>query len=195
MEQIMDFYYSLPTASMWIPIFAAAAVAFFAYYWYAVQPRRGTLEWITMRENKPTRLTFPKRHPMTRRDILPMLLNHQESHRQAEIDSRQCLSGPHKDDLLVKIDGNLAKTYSSQGQTRTAALSLKLAQREIFEEETGEWPVLLLDDVLSELDHKRQAFVLNRIRGGQVFITCCEEEKQGSLRAGKVIRVENGRAI
>jgi len=74
MEQIMDFYYSLPTASMWIPIFAAAAVAFFAYYWYAVQPRRGTLEWITMRENKPTRLTFPKRHPMTRRDILPMLL-------------------------------------------------------------------------------------------------------------------------
>lgn len=70
----------------------------------------------------------------------------------------------------MEIDGNPAKTYGSQGQTRTAALSLKLAQREIFFQETGEWPVLLLDDVLSELDHRRQAFVLNRIQGGQVFI-------------------------
>lgn len=131
----------------------------------------------------------------TPRDILPMLLSHQESHRQAELDSRQCLSGPHKDDLVVSIDGNLAKTYSSQGQTRTAALSLKLAQREIFEEETGEWPVLLLDDVLSELDHKRQAFVLNRIRGGQVFITCCEEEKLEGLEGGKAFHIQNGKLI
>ena len=100
------------------------------------------------------------------RELLPLLLEHQERHRKAEIDSRQCLSGPHKDDLSVKIGGQEAKTYASQGQTRTAALSLKLAQREIFQEETGEWPVLLLDDVLSELDPRRQAFVLNRIRGG-----------------------------
>jgi len=129
------------------------------------------------------------------RDILPLLLSHQESHRQAEIDSRQCLSGPHKDDLVVSIDGNLAKTYSSQGQTRTAALSLKLAQREIFQEETGEWPVLLLDDVLSELDHKRQAFVLNRIQGGQVFITCCEEEKLEGLEGGRAFRIQNGTIV
>ncbi len=59
---------------------------------------------------------------------------------------------PHKDDLLVEMDGRSAKTYGSQGQTRTAALSLKLAQRDIFFQETGECPVLLLDDVLSELD-------------------------------------------
>ena len=68
-----------------------------------------------------------------------------------------------------------AKTFASQGQTRTAALSLKLASREIFFHETGEWPVLLLDDVLSELDQRRQEFVLRRITGGQVFITCCED--------------------
>lgn len=54
--------------------------------------------------------------------ILPQLLEHQQAHRQAELDSRQCLSGPHKDDLAVEIDGNPAKTYGSQGQTRTAAL-------------------------------------------------------------------------
>ena len=129
------------------------------------------------------------------RELLPLLLEHQEKHRKAEIDSRQCLSGPHKDDLAVTIGGRSAKTYASQGQTRTAALSLKLAQREIFQEETGEWPVLLLDDVLSELDPRRQAFVLNRIRGGQVFITCCEEEKLEGLEGGRAFHIQNGRMI
>ena len=129
------------------------------------------------------------------RELLPLLLEHQEKHRQAEIDARQCLSGPHKDDLSVTIGGQSAKTYASQGQTRTAALSLKLAQREIFQEETGEWPVLLLDDVLSELDAKRQAFVLNRIRGGQVFITCCEEEKLEGLEGGRAFHINDGKLI
>ena len=129
------------------------------------------------------------------REILPMLLDHQESHRQAELDSRQCLSGPHKDDLTVDVNGVSAKTYGSQGQTRTAALSLKLAQREIFQEETGEWPVLLLDDVLSELDPKRQSFVLNRIQGGQVFITCCEEEKLEGMEGGRAFHIQGGKLI
>ena len=129
------------------------------------------------------------------REILPMLLDHQKSHRQAELDCRQCLSGPHKDDLTVDVNGVSAKTYGSQGQTRTAALSLKLAQREIFQEETGEWPVLLLDDVLSELDGKRQSFVLNRIQGGQIFITCCEEEKLEGLEGGKAFHIQGGRLI
>ena len=131
----------------------------------------------------------------TPREILTHLLDHQQSHRQAELDSRQCLSGPHKDDLLVTIDGAPAKVYGSQGQTRTAALSLKLAQREIFQEETGEWPVLLLDDVLSELDGKRQSFVLNRIQGGQVFITCCEEEKLHGLEGGRAFHIQGGRLV
>lgn len=129
------------------------------------------------------------------REILARLLDHQESHRQAELDSRQCLSGPHKDDLAVDLNGVSAKTYGSQGQTRTAALSLKLAQREIFQEESGEWPVLLLDDVLSELDAKRQSFVLNRIQGGQIFITCCEEEKLEGLEGGKAFHIQGGRMV
>lgn len=124
--------------------------------------------------------------------ILDRLLEHQASHRQAELDCRQCLSGPHKDDLTVLLNGVPARAYASQGQARTAALSLKLAQREIFQQETGEWPVLLLDDVLSELDPRRQAFVLNRIRGGQVFITCCEQEKLDVLEGGRSFRVRDG---
>ena len=138
--------------------------------------------------NIPDPLASPK-------ELLPLLLDHQVRHKQAELDSRQCLSGPHKDDLLVDINGLSAKTYGSQGQTRTAALSLKLAQREIFQAETEEWPVLLLDDVLSELDSRRQAFILNRIRGGQVFITCCEEEKLEGLEGGKAFHVQGGSLI
>jgi len=152
----------------------------------------GGREKLGLRYETVSTVDDPMRPP---RELLPMLLEHQESHRQAELDARQCLSGPHKDDLLVELDGQSAKTYGSQGQTRTAALSLKLAQREIFQEETGEWPVLLLDDVLSELDHKRQAFVLNRIQGGQVFITCCEEEKLDGLEGGKAFHIQNGKMI
>ena len=121
------------------------------------------------------------------------LRRHMESRREAELASRLCLSGPHKDDLLVAIDGREAKTYSSQGQTRTAALALKLAEREIYKSAAGEYPVLLLDDVLSELDPKRQEFVLNRIAGGQVFITCCEEDRLPNLLGGRVFHVEQGR--
>ena len=82
------------------------------------------------------------------------------------------------------------KSFGSQGQTRTAAISLKLAERELFRQDTGEEPVLLLDDVLSELDAGRQNFVLNELKSGQVFITCCETDRLTSL--GQVFLVEQG---
>ena len=121
------------------------------------------------------------------------LCEHQESHRKAEIESQQCLTGAHKDDIIISINGKNARSFASQGQTRTAALSLKLAEREIFLDETGEYPVLLLDDVLSELDLRRQEFVLNRIGGGQTLITCCEDEGISKRTGGKVLYVEKGR--
>ena len=127
------------------------------------------------------------------KDIYYQLCEHQEKHRQAEIDSSQCLTGIHKDDLEISINGSSARSFASQGQTRTAALSVKLAEREIFLAETGEYPILLLDDVLSELDGKRQEFVLNRIGGGQTLITCCEDEGISKRTGGKVLRVEKGR--
>ena len=118
------------------------------------------------------------------------LLNHLESHYRAEIESGQCLTGPHKDDFSVSLSGIDLKAYGSQGQTRTAAISLKLAQRELMKRESGEEPVLLLDDVLSELDPGRQDFVLNQIVSGQVFITCCEPGRFTKL--GKTIEIEKG---
>jgi len=124
--------------------------------------------------------------------VAEQLRQHMESHQTAELASRSCLSGPHKDDLVVSIDGRDARSFASQGQTRTAALSMKLAEREIYRNAAGEYPVLLLDDVLSELDQKRQEFVLNRISGGQLFITCCEDDRLPSLLGGKVIHIRHG---
>ena len=129
------------------------------------------------------------------RAILEELLAHQQSHRRAELEARQCLSGPHKDDLVVLLDGLRARQFASQGQTRTAALSLKLASREIFFQETGEWPVLLLDDVLSELDGKRQEYVLKRITNGQVFITCCEEMELSRLGDARTFHIRGGALV
>lgn len=128
-------------------------------------------------------------------ELLDALRAHQQSHYQAELASRLCLSGPHKDDIEVCINGRCAKQFGSQGQVRTAALALKLAQREIHKNTFGEYPVMLLDDVLSELDPKRQEYVLNRIAGGQVFITCCENDRLSSLLKGKVFHIEKGKVL
>ena len=128
----------------------------------------------------------------TEKEIYYALCDHQEQHRRAELDSGQCLTGAHKDDLIIDINGQPARAFASQGQTRTAALSLKLAEREIFHDEFDEYPVLMLDDVLSELDAQRQAFVLNRIGGGQTLITCCEDARIAERTGGRVLTVQNG---
>ena len=127
--------------------------------------------------------------------IYQEVLEHQRRHREPELAAGSCLTGVHKDDLDIRLNGRSARTYASQGQTRTAALSLKLAEREIFLRETGEAPILLLDDVLSELDPRRQEFVLNRIGGGQTLITCCEDEQIVKKTGGAVLFVENGQVF
>ncbi len=104
------------------------------------------------------------------------LMEHMEAHRKAEEATMQCLSGVHKDDIPLEINGRDAKAYASQGQTRSAALSLKFGLRELLRRDSGEYPILLLDDVLSELDAARQAFVAQHAMGGQSIITCCEGE-------------------
>ena len=126
-------------------------------------------------------------------EIAAALREHMDAHREAELRSKQCLSGPHRDDLAVEINGQDARAYASQGQARTAALAMKMAERELYRNAAGEYPLLLLDDVLSELDPRRQEFVLNRIGQGQVFITCCEEDRLTDLPGGKVLRIHNGR--
>ena len=121
------------------------------------------------------------------------LQEHLQRHYRAELESGMCLTGPHKDDFTVCLNDIDLKSYGSQGQTRTSAISLKLAQRELMGREWGEEPVLLLDDVLSELDPGRQDFVLNQIVSGQVFITCCEPGRFTKL--GKTIEIKKGNVL
>ena len=124
--------------------------------------------------------------------LYEQLWQHQLSHKRAELESGSCLTGIHKDDIEIYVNSLEARKFASQGQCRTAALSIKLAERELHYSARGEYPVLLLDDVLSELDPSRQKFVLNHIENGQIFITCCGDEEKLGLRAGRIIRVRNG---
>lgn len=92
-----------------------------------------------------------------------------------EIQNKVTMYGPHKDDILIKINDKECKYFGSQGQQRSAILAIKLAEIEIIKEEIGEYPVLLLDDVLSELDNKRKGFLINYIQGIQTFITTTDD--------------------
>ena len=104
-------------------------------------------------------------------------------------------SGPHRDDIEILINSISARKYGSQGQQRSASLALKLGEAEIIKDLKGEHPIILLDDVMSELDSTRQNYILNKMTGKQVFITCCEKETISRLCAGKVIKIENGKAV
>ncbi len=150
----------------------------------------GSGERLELKYKTVDTVTDPKAPPSA---ILPELLEHQRTHKDAELASHMCLSGAHKDDLEIDINGCAARAFASQGQTRTAALSIKLAELNIHRDTLGEYPLLLLDDVLSELDEGRQDFVLNRIGGGQVFITCCEDERVSDRTGGRVLTVDGGR--
>lgn len=103
--------------------------------------------------------------------------------------------GPHKDDLLILINGIAARQYGSQGQQRTAALSMKLAEINLIEKEKGEKPILLLDDVLSELDGDRQKYLIQALSESQLFITAAELNPQleEALPAGNSYVVTNGK--
>ena len=116
------------------------------------------------------------------------------SSRNDDIRNRTTGRGPHKDDLKISADGIDLRKYGSQGQQRTAALSLKLSEIKLIEEEMGEKPILLLDDVLSELDNDRQNFLIHSLGGNQLFIptTDISGKVARQLPEGKVIKITAG---
>ncbi len=125
------------------------------------------------------------------REILYSQFRH---NRDRDIYSGSATLGPHRDDIEFFINGKEAKKYGSQGQQRTIALSLKLAEIRIAKRLLEEPPVLLLDDVLSELDLERQKFLVNEIDDVQLFITSAElnDEVIKDLRGGTLFRIEEG---
>jgi len=101
--------------------------------------------------------------------------------------------GPHRDDLDFIVSGVDAKAYASQGQTRTAALAVKLAEVQIFKDLSGEYPLLILDDVMSELDLPRRKKLLQKIRDLQTILTCTHAERVLYGADCNKIRIENGK--
>ncbi len=114
---------------------------------------------------------------------------------QTDIRRQLTSVGPHKDDLLMKINDLSARFYASQGQQRSCALSMKLSEAYLIKEATGEYPVILLDDVMSELDEKRQHFLLEYLKGRQVFLTCCDISHVTRLGNCKTFKIEGGKLI
>ena len=108
---------------------------------------------------------------------------------EREIGAGSTLWGIHKDDVEILLNGKPARAFASQGQQRSLALAMKLAEGEVCSRVCGELPVFLLDDVFSELDAARRAYLSERITGRQVIITSCEPQ---CVRSGNVILVENG---
>ncbi len=112
--------------------------------------------------------------------------------RQTDMKTGSTTVGPHRDDIDVFIGDKSARLFASQGQQRSAVLSLKLAEASLLADGYGEKPVILLDDVMSELDSSRQEYILNHIDGFQVFITCCDPSAITNLKDGRVFHIENG---
>ena len=102
------------------------------------------------------------------------------------------MTGVHHDEIDITLNGKNVKRFGSQGQQRSAVLAMKLAEAENLRDITGEEPVILLDDVMSELDERRQDYILNHISDRQVFITCCDPSAVPRLGQGRVFTVEDG---
>ena len=114
--------------------------------------------------------------------------------RERECGAGVSLYGPHRDDLKIKISGLDSRLYASQGQQRSIVLALKLAEGEVVKEITGEYPVYLFDDVLSELDEARREYVLSRLGDKQIIITSCESEEYERYGAN-IIEVSGGEYV
>lgn len=132
----------------------------------------------------------------TDEDIATYLAKKFAEVKQQEIERGITLVGPHRDDLQFLVNGYDVQTYGSQGQQRTTALSLKLAEIELIKQETREAPILLLDDVLSELDDFRQSHLLNTIKGEvQTFVTTTSVDgiEHDTIQHAKMFHVKQGK--
>lgn len=125
-------------------------------------------------------------------EIKEKLISDIEKTREADIKRLYTNAGPHTHDLVLTLNGRDARIFGSQGQQRSCALAMKLGEASIIEKITGECPVVLLDDVMSELDEGRQTFILNYLDNWQVFITCCDPSQLLRSKKGKAFEVING---
>ena len=117
------------------------------------------------------------------------------ANKRKEVDTGITLTGPHRDDVDFIVNNISVKNFGSQGQQRTAVLSLKMAEMEFMKEDLGEYPVLLLDDIMSELDHQRQEYILRSMENKQVMITCTDIDRFIMDRDISFFKIEKGTVL
>ena len=135
---------------------------------------------------------LPVQEGQTQREISSLLLEKMMQNRSEDLRSGSTGIGPHRDDLEISINGRSVRSFGSQGQQRSSVLALKLAESRCIGDFLGERPVILLDDVMSELDQNRREYLLNHLTGSQIFITCCDKGYFSRLEGGRVFRMEHG---
>lgn len=128
-------------------------------------------------------------------DEREILLNLLKNSRDTDIKRMFTSKGPHRDDLDIKLNDMNIRNFASQGQQRSAALALKLGEAYIINKIKDEKAVILLDDVMSELDEKRQAYILKKLNDCQVFITCCEANQILKMKSGNCFEINNGKVV
>lgn len=138
--------------------------------------------------------SIPASDNMKKSEIIDIYLKQLEKNISRDIVLGYTSAGPHRDDYDISINGNSLKLFGSQGQQRSSVLSLKIAEIELIYNETGEYPVLLLDDVMSELDENRQKYLMDSIRNVQTFITCTSDVHfRKTLKSScKYFKIEDG---
>lgn len=148
-------------------------------------------EELSIAYESPYAASDPEREPPAAAELAAAMAAELKTRRREDLEAGFTGAGPHRDDLALSVGGKPARLFASQGQQRSAVLALKLAEAEVLGESAGISPVLLLDDVMSELDRHRQDYLLHHIGASQVFLTCCDD----GLFAGagpRVFRVQNG---
>lgn len=124
--------------------------------------------------------------------LYKIYINELEKNLEAEMKLRYTLAGIHRDDVNFYVNGLAARDFASQGQLRSAALALKLSEAEIIRRKNKTNPVIILDDILSELDFIRRDYIIHHIEKSQIFITCCNINDLSSMNGGRSWNVENG---
>lgn len=136
--------------------------------------------------------TVKENENLSKSDLTELLKNEFKRLRREDIAFGVTNAGPHRDDLEFFINGKSARRFGSQGQQRSIVLSLKLSEARIMRDSFNEPPVVLLDDVMSELDPQRREFLLKNTEENQVFITCCEPFEKKNFENIKLFEIKEG---
>ena len=167
-----------------------------------ISTRREALEELSVRAREEHRMLTGSSEELKLRysgeaadrdDTVQSLLEGLRKNREDDIRRMTTSIGPHRDDIKIYINGKECKIYASQGQQRSAVLSLRLAQLTYFEKEKKESPILMLDDVMSELDPRRRICLIERIDQIQTFVTCTDASDIVSSKTGKMYMVHDGK--